>query len=155
MNTQVMDLFHRAEQFNIDTVLYRYMGKFNVDEKEAREQERELKKFLTLCAYHPEQRYGMGEPLDSLWHEFILSTKEYVSFCGSVNGGYIHHKSRDQGISTSPEEFRQMRLQFKLQYENAFGHSPPSRYWDVEFECSHGNCGSGPDDRSACMAITI
>ena len=28
---------------------------------------------------------------DDLWHEFILSTREYSAFCREAFGGYMHH----------------------------------------------------------------
>lgn len=39
------------------------------------------------------------DPLDKVWHEFILFTKEYHEFCETFFGGYLHH------IPCSEKEF--------------------------------------------------
>jgi len=32
------------------------------------------------------------QPLDEMWHQFILCTESYMEFCDRFLGGYIHHQ---------------------------------------------------------------
>lgn len=136
-----------AASFDMSEVLLRYKWKFNVSETEAKEHEQELKRFLVLCALNPKAAYGMLEPVDHLWHEFIIFSRHYVNFCEKVAGKYIHHKSRLPGMSRSYDEVQEMFDRFRSDYRLAFGEDAPSKYWKPTMECSHGNCGG--DDMTA------
>jgi hypothetical protein len=51
---------------------------------------RELEKFLYLCS----QRNKACVPspvIDDFWHDFILHTDEYATFCAQNFGQFIHH----------------------------------------------------------------
>lgn len=53
------------------------------------------------------------EPLDKMWHEFILFTREYHQFCEKFFGEYIHH------IPCSEKEFQAFQ-QRKIERQEAF-----------------------------------
>jgi len=142
-----MAAIERAMHFDMSDVLTRYKFHHSVTDAEVREHERELKRFLTLCALNPDARYGMLNPVDNLWHEFIIFTKKYVEFCELVAGKYIHHKSRIPGKSRGEEEVKKMFNQFRRDYFAHFGEPAPEKYWKPSFECSHGNCGNDPDNQ--------
>lgn len=51
----------------------------------------ELKKFVALCR-HSGRPLAMTSPqIDTVWHQFILFTREYHSFCDEFFGGFLHH----------------------------------------------------------------
>jgi len=127
-----------AMSFPMGRVLDRYMVYHDVSLTEAETQERELKRFLALCAIGGgKARYGIGKPVDDLWHELILFTKLYTEFCNIVAGKYIHHKSRMPGASRPEADVLAMNAAFKADYKSAFGEDPPENYWHAMKECSH------------------
>lgn len=57
-----------------------------------------LKSYLIAVAQNIQSGNSVGKSLgmpsvmaDSLWHEFILDTKNYIAFCESLGIPYIHH----------------------------------------------------------------
>lgn len=54
----------------------------------------ECRRFLALV-YLTEVKFGelgaISEPIDAVWHQFILFTRLYSEFCAKVFGGYVHH----------------------------------------------------------------
>lgn len=128
--------------FPMGRVLDRYMAVCRVSLEEARAQETELKRFLALCALSgAKARYGIGKPIDDLWHEFILATTLYADFCKRVGGKFIHHKSRMPGVSRAESEVDALFACFQADYLRAFGAPPPEKYWSRLFECSHVDDG--------------
>jgi hypothetical protein len=52
----------------------------------------ELKKFLALSYLYVDEPFSMvNKQIDSLWHQFILFTREYQDFCNRYFGKFIHH----------------------------------------------------------------
>ncbi len=50
----------------------------------------DLKQFLYLCGTRP----GICSPtdrIDAAWHEFVLYTEDYATFCDIMFGRFIHH----------------------------------------------------------------
>jgi hypothetical protein len=63
--------------------------------------ERGLREWFICCAWRG--RTGLGMPsraVDEAWHEFILDTLAYETFCGAAFGAYLHH-TPDEAMSTS------------------------------------------------------
>ena len=55
-----------------------------------------LRTWFVACLYADGKTLGMpSKAVDVAWHEFILMTREYQSFCDEAFGYYLHH---------SPEE---------------------------------------------------
>lgn len=54
----------------------------------------ELKKFLMLADAHPTPLPMMSALVDAAWHQFILYTVEYDSFCRETFGRLQHHSPR-------------------------------------------------------------
>ena len=51
----------------------------------------ELKKYVSLIRFSG-KRLAMTSPtIDEVWHQFILFTREYHSFCETFYGEYLHH----------------------------------------------------------------
>ncbi|GHH53804.1 glycine-rich domain-containing protein [Lentzea cavernae] len=47
--------------------------------------------FLTVCAADPHQRFRPSRQVDLGWHQFILNTQDYATFCDRAAGRFIHH----------------------------------------------------------------
>lgn len=52
----------------------------------------ETKRFLWLCGTEESaQPLAPTEPIDEVWHNFLLFTREYQTFCQRFFGFFIHH----------------------------------------------------------------
>lgn len=74
-----------------EDILSRFTDMFDVTKEEALDIFQETKKFLYIC-----QIKGVFIPddlliLDEMWHNFILFTREYQSFCDTHFKKYFHH----------------------------------------------------------------
>src|SRR6266496_4410333 len=85
------EILTRAMSFPMEEVLERYAKDQNLPLEVACEHERELKRYLALCALNPASSYGMRGPIDELWHTFVIFTEKYASFCDQVAGRFLHH----------------------------------------------------------------
>lgn len=82
----------KAMKFPIPQVLKRYQKDYEVSEKVAREHEKELKRFLIICAEnHPNSTDMFSQEIDNLWHTFLLFTKDYAQYCNENFGHFVHH----------------------------------------------------------------
>ena len=94
----------------------------------------EVVKFLYLVAYF-EQKLTPSEPVDKVWHEFILFTREYARFCENHFDRFIHHSpGGDESVNCS-----QYRQTIALYHVN-FG-VPSELFWNVSNE-KVSMCGS-------------
>ncbi|HZA94858.1 MAG TPA: hypothetical protein VE421_01885, partial [Burkholderiaceae bacterium] len=51
-----------------------------------------LREYFHLCRKAGKQLLSMpSQVVDVAWHEFILFTRNYLSFCRSALGGFLHH----------------------------------------------------------------
>lgn len=73
----------------------RFCGKYNVTKEEALTRFQETKKFLVICAINRNDSYSPSYAVDSMWHHFMLHSKDYFSFCELI-GGYIHHQPSER-----------------------------------------------------------
>lgn len=95
----------------------------------------EVIRFLNLIAF-AHQKLTPSLAIDYIWHEFILCTRAYASFCETVFGRYIHHFPG----GSKEENQNQYRQTLKL-YQVHFG-SPPTKYWgENQFYLVESNCG--------------
>ena len=106
-----------------EDVISRFTDMFDVSSTEAESIFNETQKFLFIC-----QLKGIFIPddlliIDEMWHNFILFTKEYDSFCTNHFGRYFHHlpatkkEKSDQKAKNeaNPEAAREEYLK-KLEY---------------------------------------
>lgn len=118
----------RAMAFDMRPVLSRYVIDTGVSKQTAREHERELKRFLLVCALNDTGRpIGMAGPVDELWHTFILFTKEYADFCRQVAGRFLHHAPAVPGDGR--RVLQQGYTRFQDRYTDLFGEPPSVDYW--------------------------
>jgi hypothetical protein len=51
------------------------------------------RQWFRILARHPKTRLSMPSPIvDELWHELLLHTRDYTSFCNAAFGRYLHHE---------------------------------------------------------------
>lgn len=82
----------------------------------------EVVKFLILAAdgTHP---VTPSARVDAAWHEFILFTRTYISFCQNKLGSIVHHEPSLDHEANS----QRYRATIEL-YRQRFG-EPPAEYW--------------------------
>lgn len=88
-------LAHEADT----AMLERFAKSRGVDLARARAIFEDTKRFLVVGRLVGAQ-LAPSEPVDEMWHSWILFTKDYHAFCDML-GGYIHHKPIPTG---SPEQ---------------------------------------------------
>jgi hypothetical protein len=65
--------------------------------------------------------------IDDAWHEMILFTRFYQSFCKFLGGGFLHH---DPEPETPVEDDGTPLYDLTRQwYREEFGSAPDERYW--------------------------
>jgi hypothetical protein len=123
-----------AMSFPMNEVVERYAKEQSLPYDVACEHERELKRYLALCA-RDGAGYGMRGPIDELWHTFIVFTEKYAKFCQQVGGRFLHH-SPNTSPNTSDSKARQQGasigegyVRFLEAYSSAYGESPPAHLW--------------------------
>jgi hypothetical protein len=124
--------------YPIQPILSRYIRDHQVSPDEASRRGRELKRYLLLCASHPEQSYPIGPALDDLWHTFLLFTREYHEFCG-VLGVFIHHAPHDATSRDAVSSLRSLQV-LRMQYHAMFGEDPPADLWPTGVGQSMADC---------------
>jgi hypothetical protein len=117
-----------AEAFDIAPVLERYKAEQAVDEAGARRRWRELVRFLLMVGHAGERGYGMHGPVDGLWHDFVLHTALYQTFCERYAGRFLHHHP---GTSQPGAAWRAGYLRFLVDYRTVFGEAPPDDLWPL------------------------
>ncbi|HEU0053807.1 MAG TPA: hypothetical protein VFQ39_11535, partial [Longimicrobium sp.] len=140
---QEADQIALAEAFPMDSILRRYISEHGLTWESAKEHERELKRYLVLCATRPEAGYGMMGPVDELWHTFIIFTREYAQFCDVVAGRFIHHVPRDPSDESGTIAAGYQK--FLEDYAEMFGEEAPPHLWPRLHQgaTSGGDCSFG------------
>jgi hypothetical protein len=118
-------VIERAMAFDLSEVTRRYVRDFNLPADVAALRERELRRYLVLCALHRGAAYGMRGPVDELWHTFIFFTQSYHRFCTEIAGRYIHHQPHVAGASGDPRAYAKMLTAYELVFEE----KPPAAVW--------------------------
>jgi hypothetical protein len=128
MRRSRQDAIRVAMAYPMSDILTRYRKDTGVSARVAREHERELKRYLALCATRPRGApgYPMAGPVDALWHTFLLFTREYADFCEKVAGHFLHHVPAREGGPAVPAT---TLLEFLRDYERAYGEPAPNHIW--------------------------
>jgi hypothetical protein len=142
MGAEQAETIGRAMAFPMDPIVARYMEEQGLPAEVAREHERELKRYLALCALDSDGAYGMNGPVDELWHTFITFTRDYARFCDDVAGHFIHHVPTAADSKDDPEGAASYRRTLDA-YAETFGEEAPPEVWP--------RLGSGDHPGSACL----
>ena len=70
-----------------------------------------LRTWFVACLYADGKTLGMpSRAVDIAWHEFILMTREYQSFCDEAFGYYLHHSPEETMDEAMPGPLRRTLL---------------------------------------------
>lgn len=116
-----------------DRLLHRYSMDYGVSIEESRRRFNALKEFLIVCAAKPGYKVT-SDPIDQMWHTFLLFTKDYKAFCEDNLGMFINHEPFEYAAPQAYLETRAFAQEF-------FGHLD-EELWSVnaKADCSSG-CG--------------
>lgn len=117
-----------------DRVLERYAIDFGVSKDEARRNFEAFKEFMVVCAVKPGPKVT-SDPIDRMWHTFLLFTKDYKEFCEQYLGRFINHEPFE---SANPSTY----LETRAYAEQLFGRIDEG-LWPLE---AKGDCSSGCQD---------
>lgn len=136
MSDQKSDAFN----YPMNRVLARYQTDCGVSAQQSALHERELKRYLFLCAENPGAHWPMVNTIDDLWHTFLLFTQDYHAFCAQLGVPFIHHEPFLDGEvhETLADDYRR----FLDIYRSNFG-DPPTEIWPQSLCTDHSDCGSG------------
>lgn len=118
----------KALAFPMDATVLRYAQEQDIPLEVAREHEKELKRYLALCAANPGKAYGMSAVIDDLWHIFICYTTDYHRFCKEVAGYYIHHQPTNNEDRTNGKAAKDYQALLE-DYEKFFGEPAAVHIW--------------------------
>ena len=82
--------FEEIAEYKHSGVVERLERTTTLSKAQAEELFEDTKKFVYLCAKHPEVSIPT-QALDEGWHNFILFTKDYADFCERFLGRFVHH----------------------------------------------------------------
>ena len=100
----------------------------------------EFRRYFSLLYLVSGKEKSVGifsEPVDEVWHNFILFTRLYTKFCHDTVGRYMHHKP---GTSFTPIEPEAGQVFLKY-YEMFFGEVPA--IWRTVADCSTSTASTG------------
>lgn len=86
-------LFTRVMCYEFPALIDRVIDKEGWSEVAAQELFLDLKGFLYLCGTKQQDAAHLSPPevVDTIWHHYILHTKEYAKFCEDHFQAFIHH----------------------------------------------------------------
>jgi hypothetical protein len=93
---------------------------------------REVKRYLVLTAHHRDVAWSMYSlRVDSIWHQFILFTTQYIDYCRDNFGRYVQHAPstapRVEGARSGSASTFEL---FRAQYRELFGEELPDLWYD-------------------------
>lgn len=89
-----------ALAYENDEVVHRFTKLYDIDFGEAKDIFVETKKWLWLIRQSESTSLAITDPLviiDEMWHNFVLFTLDYTSYCLELYGCYIHHAPTTEG----------------------------------------------------------
>lgn len=114
-----------------DRLLHRYSVDYGVSMEEANRCFAALKEFMIVCAVKPGYKVT-SDPIDRMWHTFLLFTKDYKTFCEGYLGMFINHEPFEQPAPAAYLETRSFAHDY-------FGRLD-AELWPLE---AKGDCSSG------------
>jgi hypothetical protein len=122
-------------------LLNRLVEKVGMEPASAHEMFEDTKRFLYLCAVVDEP-LAPTEQIDEVWHNFILYTRDYATFCQSHFGFMIHHVPWNKAEVAQSDGTIVKRT--RAAAEAVFGPSLSSHWEYAEHpgSCGVGKCGA-------------
>jgi uncharacterized membrane protein YgcG len=92
--------------------------------------EQGLREWFVCCAWRGNRILGMpSRAVDEAWHEFILVTPSYVSFCQRAFGQYLHHTPDEALSAPMPDALAET---VRAWDRSDSGHESESVLWDLD-----------------------
>lgn len=141
-------------------ILDRFCDEFDISRRDARLLFQETLKWIWLCAEARKDRKAGHNvpplivdrflaPIDEMWHNFILHTKEYARFCDTYFGFLVHHnptpprikKGQKIRFAASSSEFEQQLEKRRKQFGYIYDKLGPSTLtrWYGSLALKHAN----------------
>ena len=122
-----------AKQSTVGQIVDRAARRRGMSAEESSMAAGELVKFLRVCA-DSTASLAPSAIVDDLWHEFILHTKAYSTFCANELGTFVHHVPSDRADNSA-----YMRARDRI--AERFG-SVDERFWPAAGANCDSSCGS-------------
>ncbi|NIA71366.1 hypothetical protein HBA54_22475 [Pelagibius litoralis] len=135
VSRSINDVVQHIMEYPMSHVVAKFAEKHDIASDVAQEYEKELKRYFVLTTLNPQYDYGMAGPVDDLWHEFILYTREYHVFCQQCVGRYLHHfpermyDANAKGDNVESNDTVEWYGKFLTDYTVLFGEKPPAHVW--------------------------
>lgn len=86
--------------------------------------------FMWIIKANPEQRVSPSKPIDIVWHQHILFTREYADFCGKHFGKFLHHSPTVPDYSTTTySDNMSWYAKVLIRYVYHTKAAPPAEFW--------------------------
>src|SRR5260370_14270763 len=117
-----------------DRLVKRFARDYGATLYESRRCFKALKEFLIVCAVKPAYKVT-SDPVDRMWHSFLLFTRDYQQFCEQNLGMFINHEPFE---NAAPQAY----LETRSFVEDYFGYID-EQLWSVD---AKADCSSGFGD---------
>jgi hypothetical protein len=97
-----------------------------------------LKKYYVVALLDPLNPHAVSRYVDPFWHAHILHTNEYMEFCESIFGQYIHHKPLDSDDLNEVKEITTLYSYTKEIYQKMF-RNISSQWWPAVNQVDYGH----------------
>jgi hypothetical protein len=117
-----------------EKLILRYMMDYDSSRELAEQCFIELKRFLVVCAVKSGYKVT-SQPIDSMWHTFLLFTKQYKEFCEEYLGRFINHEPFEEA---RPEVYYETKS-----FAYSFFGDINEEFWPIQAKmpCSSGEGG--------------
>jgi hypothetical protein len=130
MTISAADQLKIAREQDLSAVIARYCAHQNETPERAGRIADELRHFLILCIRSSDQGYAIRDPIDEMWHTFLIFTKEYFHFCHSLGKRYLHHEPvGDRNDADAGRKRLESYEQLLKDYNQTFGYPAPADIW--------------------------
>lgn len=116
LNPNELEMLHIIESYNLEFVIKRVLRKKAVPEHDIDRSVLEYRRYIGLKALGYDNMEMVDDNADEIWHAHIIFTYEYMEFCNSVCGRFIHH-----GPFSNRKPVGNVRRNFYLAYETLYG----------------------------------
>lgn len=137
-----------ARAHDLSAVIESYCERTADSPERAEQVADELRHFLVLCLLDKGDGFAIRDPVDEMWHTFLLFTKDYFHFCHSLGKRYLHHepvgKNKHDPVAAAKrlESYKHLLTSYEIE----FGYPPPHNIWPVPIM----SIMKGPDCGKGC-----
>ena len=134
------EMLKAARAFDMTAIVDRYCKEHNESRERAERIADETRHFLVLCALDKSKGYAIRNPIDEMWHTFIISTKNYFHFCRSLGKAYLHHAPTEESSKKTGAQARfDSYLELLSDYEKTFDQTSKG-YLATARSCAYERC---------------